>query len=439
MSSALSSSSPLIRKLIVYARLTLVLLIIITVVLLTWHRFGMTRTYELTGREGALVRVEDDRSTGKGATVATLERTDKDFMFGCDIVQMFKWPYCTLALSVPQMGVDLSDFSHMTLNITHPSNSAPMMRVRLINFDDGMTEVSNWRSFKVNEVVGIKVDPSGKTVVPLNWFGVAQWWKDSFKPAVEHSSVNLDRVIRMEIATPTMIKPGLHTYRVKSFQMHGKWISKTQLLGALVAMWILFSTAWPIAFALAMRRELKDNNTRLALLAQINRALELESAELADQAHTDPLTGALNRLGLRDALMRTSMLLAPPMSIIFTDIDFFKNINDTFGHQVGDDVLRLFSSRITAQLRSTDKLVRWGGEEFLILCESTDVALATALAEKLRAALAGDSWPKAIPLTASFGVAQHRDAEEIGDVIERADEQLYRAKHAGRNRVQTDV
>lgn len=188
-----------------------------------------------------------------------------------------------------------------------------------------------------------------------------------------------------------------------------------------------------------MRRELKASNTRLALLAQINRALELESAELAEQAHTDPLTGALNRQGLRDALMRTSMLLAPPMSIIFTDIDFFKRVNDTFCHQVGDDVLRLFSSRITAQLRSTDKLVRWGGEEFLILCQTTDVAQATALAEKLRATLAGESWPHDIPLTASFGVAQHRDAEDIGAVIQRADSQLYRAKHAGRNRVQTDL
>ena len=99
-----------------------------------------------------------------------------------------------------------------------------------------MTEVSNWRSYKVNEIVGVKVDPSGKTVVPLNWFGVAQWWKDSFKPAVEHSAVNLDRVIRMEIATPTSINPGLHTYRFSAIQMHGKWISKTQLLGGLMAM-----------------------------------------------------------------------------------------------------------------------------------------------------------------------------------------------------------
>ena len=165
------------------------------------------------------------------------------------------------------------------------------------------------------------------------------------------------------------------------------------------------------------------------------RISELEAKELAGQAYTDPLTGVLNRQGLRAELMSTSTLLTPPMSVIFADIDHFKSINDRHGHDIGDEVLRRFASLIASNIRSSDRLVRWGGEEFLIVCPLTDVEQAARLGEQLRTTLHRLSWPMGLQVTASFGIAQHRHDSEINTVIKEADEQLYQAKARGRNQV----
>ncbi len=154
------------------------------------------------------------------------------------------------------------------------------------------------------------------------------------------------------------------------------------------------------------------------------------------QAHTDPLTGVLNRQGLRAALMSTSSLLADPMSVVFVDLDHFKRINDQYGHEEGDNVLRTFVSAVRQVLRASDKLVRWGGEEFLIICPATTAAQASIMAEKLRSALADYQWPCNEHITASFGIAARVQNEDIGTTIKRADTALYRAKANGRNRVE---
>jgi diguanylate cyclase (GGDEF)-like protein len=427
-----SSPSQTISKLLSHSRLALGVLVVLTVVLVLWQRYGMERVVEVTGRVG-LVYVDDDRSSG-GASQARLELTDKETVLHCNLARQFSWPYCSVFFELHGGGIDLSRFSHMTLNMSSEGGPS-QLRLRLVNFEDGYTLHNDWRTFKPNEVTGLQIGPDGRVNVPLKWVSVAQWWKDQYKPPLEHSFTNLDRVVRIEVVTPVEMQPGPMAFRIKSIQMHGKWISEKHLLIGLVAAWMVFSITWPVLAAVAMGSELNESKTKLALLSQINRALELEAIELAGQAHTDALTGALNRQGLRDALMRTSLLMSPPMSIIFTDIDHFKRINDTHGHEVGDEVLRLFAQRLRSDIRSTDKLVRWGGEEFLILCQSTDVAQAMALAEKLREALKRQPWPKQIPVTASFGVAQHRTSEEIGAVIRRADEQLYQAKSSGRDRV----
>jgi diguanylate cyclase (GGDEF)-like protein len=143
----------------------------------------------------------------------------------------------------------------------------------------------------------------------------------------------------------------------------------------------------------------------------------------------------LNRQGLRAALMSTSTLMADPMSVIFIDIDHFKSINDGYGHGVGDEVLRKFANVVASGIRSSDQLVRWGGEEFFIVCPMTHVNQAIVVAENLRRTLHEHTWPASLRVTASFGVAQHQSGEEIGTVIKHADKELYNAKSSGRDRV----
>jgi diguanylate cyclase (GGDEF)-like protein len=118
-----------------------------------------------------------------------------------------------------------------------------------------------------------------------------------------------------------------------------------------------------------------------------------------------------------------------------TDIDHFKSVNDTYGHQVGDEVLIGFSTLFKTQIRVTDSVGRIGGEEFLIICAQTDLEATCEVAEKLRSLISQTPFKTAGAQTASFGVAAYREGDTIKRIIKRADDALYRAKERGRNQV----
>jgi two-component system cell cycle response regulator len=127
------------------------------------------------------------------------------------------------------------------------------------------------------------------------------------------------------------------------------------------------------------------------------------------------------------------------------DIDFFKSINDGYGHDAGDDVLREFAVRIRKSIRGIDLACRYGGEEFVIVMPETDMNVAGMVAERLRKSIAGEPFAiekgaRRIDVTISIGIATlDRKGEPIGDVLKRADQALYRAKRDGRNRVVLDA
>ena len=160
--------------------------------------------------------------------------------------------------------------------------------------------------------------------------------------------------------------------------------------------------------------------------------------ELMDQADTDPLTGALNRRHmeflLSEAVERRSRSAAPA-SVLLMDIDHFKSINDRFGHNTGDEVLKNLVSLIKKHMRKLDRVFRTGGEEFLILLPDTKSADATTYAERLRVLIAEAALTKECQVTVSIGVAQCGPNQTIESWIKNADDALYFAKQDGRNRV----
>ncbi len=163
-----------------------------------------------------------------------------------------------------------------------------------------------------------------------------------------------------------------------------------------------------------------------------------KSKILEELATSDQLTGLNNRRSLDAKLaaeMERSNRYHEALSIIMFDIDHFKHVNDTWGHPVGDDVLKQMARIAASLVRGPDDLFRWGGEEFLIVAPHTDLQGAVVLAEKLRAAIEKDTFPSVGTLTASFGVAELRPAEDSEDWFKRVDQALYRAKNNGRNRV----
>lgn len=125
-----------------------------------------------------------------------------------------------------------------------------------------------------------------------------------------------------------------------------------------------------------------------------------------------------------------------PLCLMVFDIDFFKKINDCYGHNAGDQVLIELAAQIRASLRTSDSLTRWGGEEFVVLCPNTTLSTASLLAERLRNKIAGASFTEVEHVTVSVGVAECVSGESWEQWFKRADEALYRAKSGGRNQVQ---
>ncbi len=164
---------------------------------------------------------------------------------------------------------------------------------------------------------------------------------------------------------------------------------------------------------------------------------------LGSAAHTDPLTQIYNRGYLLEALeaeFKRAKALHTDFSIIFFDLDHFKKINDTYGHDAGDYVLRQFSELIRSQyLRPKDVFARYGGEEFVLLLANTNASASAEIAEKIRSTI--QSYPflyeeKRIPVTASLGVAEiSTEIESAQGLLRLADKALFSAKSAGRNRV----
>jgi diguanylate cyclase len=158
----------------------------------------------------------------------------------------------------------------------------------------------------------------------------------------------------------------------------------------------------------------------------------------------DPLTGVGNRRAF-DATMGRAIFdctqKKTPLSLIICDIDHFKRVNDAFGHQVGDEIIKMFSRVIESGVREGDTVIRYGGEEFAIILPMADQDAAKAVAERVRRVFEAkkltirETNQKVGQLTASFGVAQYRPGDDIEALVQRADAKLYDAKSAGRNRV----
>ncbi|MBE9528582.1 MAG: GGDEF domain-containing protein [Proteobacteria bacterium] len=156
-------------------------------------------------------------------------------------------------------------------------------------------------------------------------------------------------------------------------------------------------------------------------------------------AVTDNLTQVYNRVKLDDIIKEASersRVHNSLLSVIILDLDNFKEINDTYGHLAGDTVLKEVAGVVRKNVRSTDHLVRWGGEEFLIVSPGTGLAEADELANKLRRLIEGHDFGRVGAVTASFGLTQFREGDTEDSFLTRADGALYKAKDEGRNRVE---
>ncbi len=177
----------------------------------------------------------------------------------------------------------------------------------------------------------------------------------------------------------------------------------------------------------------------VSLLAPLNNALNYQQA--LNLALHDPLTGVYNRLAMDNMVAREIELSQrndTPLAMIALDIDFFKRVNDNYGHAFGDHVLKQLTECIKQQIRSTDAIFRYGGEEFNLLLNNTNLRGAQELAERVRKTIEQTPFTLdgvTINVTASMGISFFKENDSARDLFKRADDALYQAKASGRNKI----
>jgi two-component system cell cycle response regulator len=176
-------------------------------------------------------------------------------------------------------------------------------------------------------------------------------------------------------------------------------------------------------------------------LEQAHDKVTEQATLLLELSIKDELTGLYNRRYFReraDHFYKQANRYQQPLSIMLGDIDFFKRINDTYGHAIGDDVLRTISSLLQTNLRETDLLARYGGEEFVIIFPETDLYSASELCERIRQTIEGHSWEEIaadLKVTMSMGINADTQLSDFEQMLINADEKLYQAKGNGRNQI----
>ncbi|MCR8922844.1 ABC transporter substrate-binding protein [Dasania sp. GY-MA-18] len=184
-----------------------------------------------------------------------------------------------------------------------------------------------------------------------------------------------------------------------------------------------------------------DTQGKLAGLMEISINIS-DKKRIEELSFIDPLTDVYNRRGIQDAFNKVLSQAArykKDLSVVIFDIDYFKKINDNYGHIQGDKVIKSIADIMRDNVRGADIPGRWGGEEFLIICPETSLAGAYALAEKLRRKIASHEFCDLPPQSCSFGVAQWLENDTYESLIARADGYLYRAKERGRNCTEGEV
>jgi diguanylate cyclase (GGDEF)-like protein len=419
-------------------------LLAITLLSIGWYvQFGDTRILKITPQQFRYLATDDQNQNGISTNQLTVD-TDAARL-QCELKQgdNYPWPYCGLSIHInsdARYGLNLSKYHTLSVEIDYiaENTQSPRLRIYLRNFNPEYSTVADEYTHKYNGVEFTPNENAGHWSIPLKNLQVMTWWLHDNNIGIEHSALEFNNVNKIEFATGSSAPLGAHDIQIKSVQFQGAYISGETFYLSLLILWVVFGAIFIIVELLKTRQLLRQKHERELHLEETNKKLRAQNYEFSEKAHKDSLTGALNRHAVQDWLKSIKAEVHQGnrnLCMLFVDIDRFKLINDTYGHQIGDDLLREFSMVLDICLSEDDKLVRWGGEEFVILMPDTILENAASKAEVIRKTVMKHAWVHGETMTCSIGLAQ-MGQERTTETIARADEALYVAKKNGRNRVE---
>ncbi|WP_254794439.1 GGDEF domain-containing protein [Fibrobacter sp. UWB12] len=416
----------------------IVVLLVVTAVAMFAYRHFLDDILDINLGEHPYVVASADSVDG-GTSAISMMRTDSSVVIEYELREGYAYPYVGIKIYLgdgKSKGLDLSKYDSLFVWLK-PRNEGSV-RLYMRGYDSGLYRKNDETSLKFNEIEFTPTkEPYPAVFVPQE-FRVAGWWVSQNEINVHKARVDLSNIPLIEIQTGTNAPLGYGGMEINRLRFKGKKISQVDLVTTLVALWFVTFLIILIIRFFDYSRERAINRKKQEELKKNLRALEIEKSEYEKSSREDPLTGCLNRAGFSGVLLREQEKLnrtGGPVSFMIFDIDHFKEVNDTYGHLVGDEVLVNLAKLVQGMIRNTDSLVRWGGEEFVILSDDTSIQNAAFLAEKLRKAIESSTLITQQQVTCSFGVTEMVPGEDPKSFIARADKALYTSKESGRNRV----
>ncbi|ESV69113.1 diguanylate cyclase [Vibrio parahaemolyticus] len=409
---------------------------------------GDTRKLVITPEQFNIYATKDASEGGLSSADITYDA--QSLVLNCELKKSsYAWPYCGISVytdvAKPTHGIDLSNYHTIRLKLHYEvagdgQNPSHDLRLYLRNYNPEYSKPDDEYTIKYN---GMQFSPSSfsETIeIPIKNLQVMTWWLADNKVDIEHSAPEFSNITRIDIATGSGAALGQHKIVIDKIEFEGAYLAQETLLFALLFSWMALGLAFSLHERRKNRAAYEKAKRRHRHLEKVNGTLRAQNYEFAELAHRDALTGAMNRHAVQTWLEQQARQVRwghSTLSILYMDLDNFKKINDKFGHQMGDDILREFVMVVASSIAPDDRLVRWGGEEFVVFCPDTNIEQAVKKAEMIRKNVANHLWVHGEALTCSIGVAQMQN-ERVTETMARADEVLYLAKRNGRNRVEVN-
>ncbi|MHA2800495.1 diguanylate cyclase [Vibrio harveyi] len=409
---------------------------------------GDTRKLEVTP-DKFNIHVTNDAIAG-GLSESDITYQNHSLTLSCDLKESkYAWPYCGISVYTDvkeaTKGLDLSSYHTVRLKIRYEAagdgqSPSKNLRLYLRNFNSAYSIPTDEYTIKYNGMQFSPSDFSEIIEIPIKNLQVMTWWLNDNDVAIEHSAPEFSNITRIDLATGAGAALGKHKIVIDKIEFEGAYVQQSTLLFVLLFSWMALGLAFSLHEMRKNKMAYNKAKKRHRHLEKVNNTLRAQNYEFAELAHRDALTGAMNRHAVQSWLEQQARQVRwghDSFSILYMDLDKFKRVNDKYGHQMGDDILREFVMVISSSIQPEDRLVRWGGEEFVVFCPDTNVEQAVKKAEVIRQNVESHLWVHGEPLTCSIGVAQMQN-ERVSETMARADEVLYLAKRNGRNRIEVN-
>ncbi|MDA0124145.1 MULTISPECIES: GGDEF domain-containing protein [Vibrio] len=395
------------------------------------------------------IHVTNDAIAG-GLSESDITYQNHSLTLNCDLKESkYAWPYCGISVYTDvkeaTKGLDLSSYHTVRLKIRYEAagdgqSPSKNLRLYLRNFNSAYSIPTDEYTIKYNGMQFSPSDFSEIIEIPIKNLQVMTWWLNDNDVAIEHSAPEFSNITRIDLATGAGAALGKHKIVIDKIEFEGAYVQQSTLLFVLLFSWMALGLAFSLHEMRKNKMAYNKAKKRHRHLEKVNNTLRAQNYEFAELAHRDALTGAMNRHAVQSWLEQQARQVRwghDSFSILYMDLDKFKRVNDKYGHQMGDDILREFVMVISSSIQPEDRLVRWGGEEFVVFCPDTNVEQAVKKAEVIRQNVESHLWVHGEPLTCSIGVAQMQN-ERVSETMARADEVLYLAKRNGRNRIEVN-